>query len=156
MPGERQRDRGSGSRRLGSVFSFEPQINQFDGSLTSLDPLPLRRCAAPAGDDENAQLPFASLSNAISRASSASISFSGTMFGPSEGARSGASCVSMNTAGDADGHGRAGQHRHELALPAGGVALPARLLHGMGGVEDHRRACRGQIGRARMSDTSVL
>ena len=43
-------------------------------------------------------------------------------------------------AGDADGHRRARQHRHEFALTAAAVALPARQLHRMGGVEHHRAA----------------
>ena len=43
-------------------------------------------------------------------------------------------------AGDADRDRGARQHRHELALAARRGALPARLLHRMGGVEDHRRA----------------
>ena len=38
-----------------------------------------------------------------------------------------------------NGHGRPGQHRHELALPARNRALTPRLLHRMGGIEDYRR-----------------
>jgi hypothetical protein len=49
----------------------------------------------------------------------------------------------MNTPGDAHRDRRARQHGGELALPARGRPLPARLLHGMGRVEDHRRAGRG-------------
>ena len=45
-------------------------------------------------------------------------------------------------AGNADRDRRARQHRHEFALAAGRGALPARLLHRMGGVENHRRAGR--------------
>src|SRR5712691_8165338 len=43
-------------------------------------------------------------------------------------------------AGDADGDRGARQHRNEFALAARRRALPARLLHRMGGIEDHRRA----------------
>ena len=42
--------------------------------------------------------------------------------------------------GDADRDRGARQHRHEFALAARRGALPARLLHRMRGVEDHRRA----------------
>ena len=38
------------------------------------------------------------------------------------------------------GDGRTGQHRDELALAAGTIALPARQLHRVGGVKDHRAA----------------
>jgi hypothetical protein len=43
-------------------------------------------------------------------------------------------------AGDADRDRGAGQDGHEAAVAAGAVAHPARLLHRMGGVEDHRVA----------------
>ena len=43
-------------------------------------------------------------------------------------------------AGDADRDRRARQYGHEFALPARGAAEPAGLLHGMGGVKNHRRA----------------
>ncbi len=36
-------------------------------------------------------------------------------------------------------HRRARQHRHKLSLPAGHIALPARQLYRVGGVEHHRR-----------------
>jgi hypothetical protein len=79
------------------------------------------------------------------------------MFGPSEGARSGSGWVSMNRPRDADRDRARGQRLHELPLPAGGRALPARLLHRMRGVEDHRQpGSRAMIGSARMSETSVL
>ena len=42
--------------------------------------------------------------------------------------------------GDADRDRRAREHRHEFALATGRSTLPARLLHRMGGVEDHGRA----------------
>ena len=58
--------------------------------------------------------------------------------------------------GDADRHRGARQHRHELALAAAGRALPARLLHRMGGVEHHGIAGLRQDRQARMSETSVL
>ena len=80
------------------------------------------------------------------------------MFGPSEGAWSGSGWVSMKTPGDPDRHGRARQNRDELALPAGRRPLPARLLHRMGGVENHRRA--GLAGhdrqRAHVGDEGVV
>ena len=61
-------------------------------------------------------------------------------------------------AGDADRHRGARQRRRRIrAAPPEDVALPARLLHRMRGVEDHRRArSRAMIGSARMSVTSVL
>src|SRR5690606_20147244 len=43
-------------------------------------------------------------------------------------------------AGDADGHGGAGEHRHEFALAAGLAAGAAGQLHGVGRVEHHRAA----------------
>ena len=43
-------------------------------------------------------------------------------------------------AGNADCDRGARQHRHEFTLAARRRALPARLLHRMRGVEDHRRA----------------
>ena len=52
-------------------------------------------------------------------------------------------------AGDADRDRRARQHRHEFALAAGRGALPARLLHRMGGVENHGRAGRARQDRQR-------
>ena len=59
-------------------------------------------------------------------------------------------------AGDADGDRGASQHRHEVAVAAGGGSLPARLLHRMGGIEDHRAPISAMTGSARMSETSVL
>ena len=41
-------------------------------------------------------------------------------------------------AGDADRHRRPCQHGYELALTARRGALPARQLHRVGGIEDHR------------------
>ena len=59
--------------------------------------------------------------------------------------------------GHADRDGRPRQHRDELALAAAGAALPARLLHRVGGVEHDRPAGGGHDGAgARMSETSVL
>src|SRR6185295_10008581 len=43
-------------------------------------------------------------------------------------------------AGDAARDGRPGEHRHEFALAPAGGALPPRLLHRVGGIEDHRAA----------------
>ena len=43
-------------------------------------------------------------------------------------------------AGHADRHRRAREHRHEAAVAARGGALSARLLHGVGGIEDHGAA----------------
>ena len=62
------------------------------------------------------------------------------MFGPSDGARSGSGWVSMKTAATPDRHRRPRHHRGELALPAGGGALAARLLHRVGRVHHHRVA----------------
>lgn len=42
--------------------------------------------------------------------------------------------------GDADRDCRTRQYRHEFALAAGRSTFPARLLHGMRGIKDHRRA----------------
>ena len=52
-------------------------------------------------------------------------------------------------AGDADRDGGARQHRNEFALAARRRALPARLLHRMRGVENHRRAGLPQAAAAR-------
>ena len=62
------------------------------------------------------------------------------MLGPSDRARSGSGCVLDEQTGNTHRDGGAGQNRHEFALPARGRPLSARLLHGMGRVEDHRRA----------------
>ena len=79
------------------------------------------------------------------------------MLGPSDGALVGVLMRLDEHAGDADRDRGTRQHRHELALAAGRGALPARLLHRMRGIEDHRRAgLRARIGSARMSETSVL
>ena len=60
-------------------------------------------------------------------------------------------------AGDADRDGRARQHRHEAPLAAASRPLPARLLHRMGRVEDHRRARLGQDRqRAHVGDERVV
>ena len=60
-------------------------------------------------------------------------------------------------AGDADRHRRAGQHRHEAPLAAARRPLPARLLHRMGRVEDHRRAGLGEDRqRAHVGDERVV
>ena len=60
-------------------------------------------------------------------------------------------------AGDADGHRRARQHRHEAAVAAGRSPLPARLLHRMGRVEDHRAAGLGHDRqRAHVGDERVV
>ena len=59
--------------------------------------------------------------------------------------------------GDTYCHSRAGQHRNEFALAAGGRPLPARLLHRMRGVEYTTGApVAAMIGKARMSLTRVL
>ena len=46
----------------------------------------------------------------------------------------------MKNGGDTDRGGGPRQIRHHGAFAAGAVALAARLLHRMGGVEHHRRA----------------
>ena len=102
--------------------------------------LPLRRSQRATGG-----LAFARASKRCRSASSSPIRASGTMFGPSLGARSGCSCVSMKTAGDADRHRGAREHRHELALAAAGAAEAARLLHRVGRVEHDRPAGRGEL-----------
>ncbi len=62
------------------------------------------------------------------------------MFGPSEGALSGSGWVSMKTpATPTATAARASTGTNSRCAAAGG-ALAARLLDGMGGVEDHRRA----------------
>ena len=80
------------------------------------------------------------------------------MFGPSDGALSGVLMRLDEHAGDADRDRGARQHRHEFALAARRGALPARLLHRMRGVEDHRRA--GVAGqdrqRAHVGDQRVV
>src|SRR5262249_9632371 len=43
-------------------------------------------------------------------------------------------------ASDTDRDRSAGQHRNELTLAAGSTSLPARLLHRVRRIEDHRRA----------------
>ena len=55
--------------------------------------------------------------------------------------------------GDADRHGGARQHRHELALAAAGAAQAARLLHRMGGVEHDRPAGAAPSAAARANPT---
>ena len=56
-----------------------------------------------------------------------------------------------------NGHRRAREHRHEAPLAAAGRAAPARLLHGMGGVEHHRATGLGQNGqRAHVGDERVI
>ncbi len=60
-------------------------------------------------------------------------------------------------AGDADGDRRPGQHRHEFPSPARGLALPARLLHRMGGVEHHRTSDLGHDRQgAHVGDQAVV
>ena len=51
-------------------------------------------------------------------------------------------------AGDADCHGGPRQYRHELALAAGRRTLPARQLHGVGGIEDDRASSFAHDGQA--------
>ncbi len=53
---------------------------------------------------------------------------------------------------------RARQHWNEFPLAAGGRPLPARLLHGMRGVEDHRRAggAREDRQRAHVGDEGIV
>ena len=101
---------------------------------------------------------LASASKSISSATSASICDRGTMFGPSEGARSGRLVGFDEDAGDAHRYRGAGEDRHELALAAGGRA-PGRRAAGPNG---SRRRSPGapvvcaMIGSARMSETRVL
>ena len=78
------------------------------------------------------------------------------MFGPSDGAVVGILMGLDEHAGDADRHRRPRQRLDEAPLAARRAALPARLLHRMRGVEDHRRADLGHDRQARMSETSVL
>ena len=79
------------------------------------------------------------------------------MLGPSDGALVGILMGFDEDAGDADRDRRARQHRHEFALAARRGALPARLLHRMGGVEDHRRAgAREDRQRAHVGDQRVV
>ena len=79
------------------------------------------------------------------------------MFGPSQGARSGSWWVSMNTAATPTATAARASTGDELALAAAGAALPARLLHRVGGVEHHRIAGLGQHRQARACrTTSVL
>ena len=54
--------------------------------------------------------------------------------------RSGSSCISMKSASTPDRHRRARERLHVAALAARAVALPARELHRVGGVEDDRVA----------------
>ena len=65
---------------------------------------------------------------------------SGTMLGPSDGAWSGSWWVSMNTPATPTATAARASDSDEAAVAAGRAALPAGLLHRMGGVEDHRGA----------------
>ena len=82
---------------------------------------------------------------------------SGQALGPSESACSGSRMRFHEYAGDARRDGGAGQHRNELALAAGGAALPAGQLHRMGGIEHHRTAGRAHDRqRAHVGDQIVV
>ena len=82
---------------------------------------------------------------------------SGQAFGPSDSALRRVGVRLHEHAGDARGHGRPRQHRHELALAARGAALPARQLHRMRGVEHHRAAGVAHHGeRAHVGDQVVV
>ena len=60
------------------------------------------------------------------------------MFGPSLGDAIGLGMRFEEQAVGADGHRRAGQRLDHRAIAAGRRPQAARLLHAMGGVEDHR------------------
>ena len=83
---------------------------------------------------------FTTASISTSCSSSAGKSFSLTMLGPSDGRMVGILVHFHEDAGHARRHRGARQIGHHGAVAAGLVALPARLLHRMGGVEHHRRA----------------
>ena len=69
------------------------------------------------------------------------------MLGPSEGAVSGASWVSMKTAAIPSETAARAMTGANSALPAGGAALTPRLLHRMGGVHDDRVAGLHHLGK---------
>ena len=105
--------------------------------------LPVRRAEASPGigpSRRRAGRPWPGGRRPSGRAISAGIRSSGIMLGPSEGAWSGSSWVSMKTAATPTATAARAMHRGELALAAGGGALPARLLHRVGGVHHHRVA----------------
>ncbi len=83
--------------------------------------------------------------------------FSGTMFG-AVGRRVIGILVRLHEdRRDTHGNGGARQDRHELALAAGRGALPARLLHRMGGVEHHGISGIGEDRqRAHVADQRVV
>ena len=99
---------------------------------------------------------LASASNRCRSISSSSIRASGTMFGPSLGARSGSSCVSMKTAATPTATAARARSGTIFALAAAGAAEAARLLHRVGRIEHDRPAGGGELRQARMSETSVL
>ena len=84
------------------------------------------------------------------------MSSSFTMFGPSDGALSGSSCVSMNTPRNPHRHSGARQRRHKGTVSAGGLTLPAWLLHAVRCIKHNRATVFAIIGSARKSFTNVL
>ena len=79
------------------------------------------------------------------------------MFGPSEGARSGSWWVSMKTPATPTATAARASTGTNSRWPPEEAALPARLLHRMGGVENDRRAGLAQDRqRAHVGDQRVV
>ena len=94
---------------------------------------------------------------AISLTSRSSMNSSGIWLGPSDRALAGSEWTSMNNAVHAGGHGRAGQHRSEFAIAAGGAAESAGALHRVGGIENHGQAFLAHpVERAHVGDEVVV
>ena len=79
------------------------------------------------------------------------------MLGPSEGALSGSWCVSMKSPATPTATAARASTGTKAAVAAGGGALSARTLHGVGGVEDHGTADPAHDGeRAHVDDERVV
>ena len=100
---------------------------------------------------------LASASNAISVFTSPSNSRSGTMFGPSEGARSGSGWVSMNTPATPTATAARASTGTNSRSPPDEVPLPPGCCtEWVASKITGAPVVRARIGSARMSDTSVL